>query len=102
MPEPNQRHMGAAELSAIGEELLGPIWQRSLAYLLGVNARTIQRCANGTAIMPAAIAARIVALRDVVRRLRNEAATDRARLAADRQIGVPSARQHRVIPCGDP
>jgi hypothetical protein len=48
--------------------------------LLGVNLRTIQRCANGSAIMPHAIAARIVALRDMVRRLRNEAATDRARL----------------------
>jgi len=88
MPEPNPHPMGAAELSAIGQEMLGPIWQRSLAMLLGVNARTIQRCANGSSIMPQAIAGRILALRDVVRRLRNEAATDRARLAAAREVDL--------------
>jgi len=82
VPEPNQRPMGATELSAIGEELLGPIWQRPLAHLLAIHLRTIQRCAAGTAIMPQAIAARIVALRDTVRQLRNAAATDRERLAA--------------------
>lgn len=92
MPESNQRPMGAAELAAIGDELLGPIWQRSLAYLLGINFRTIQRVANGSAIMPHAIAQRIIVLRDTVRRLRHDAATDRARLAAERAAAEPSAR----------
>ena len=96
MPEPNQRPMGATELSAIGEELLGPIWHRSLAMLLGVNLRTIQRCANGTAIMPQAIAARILVLRDLVRQLRNDAATDRARLAADRASELSPTDQRRL------
>ena len=92
MPEPTPRPMGATELTAIGKELLGPVWQQPLAMLLGCNLRTIQRTANGSAIMPQAIAARIVALRDIVRQLRNDAATDRARLAAERAAAEPSAR----------
>ena len=91
MPETIQRPMGAAELSAIGEELLGSIWQRSLATLLGINLRTIQRCANGSTIMPRDIAARIVTLRDVVRQLRDDAAAARTRRAADLRIGARPA-----------
>jgi len=82
--------MGAIELAAIGEELLGTIWQRPLVHLLAINHRTIQRCANGSAIMPQAIAARILTLRDTVRRLRNESANDRARLAAQRAAAEPN------------
>ena len=100
MSEPNPRPMGAAELSAIGQELLGPLWQLSLAMLLGVDPRTIQRCAAGSAIMPQAIAGRIVTLRDTVRQLRNAAATDRARLDAERATTTGTTKPAPIKPHG--
>jgi DNA-binding transcriptional regulator YdaS (Cro superfamily) len=67
------------DIRAAGEELLGERWQQPLAYMLGLNPRTVQRWANGQNAVPPGIAARIGDLLAIVRQVRSEAAADRER-----------------------
>lgn len=71
------------DIRAAGEELLGERWQATLAYVLGVSLRTVQRWANGQNAVPEPIAERIADLLATVRRCRTEAAAERARQERD-------------------
>jgi hypothetical protein len=67
------------DIRSAGEELLGERWQHPLAYMLGINLRTLQRWAAGQNAVPAGIAACIGVLLAIVRRCRADAAADRNR-----------------------
>ena len=77
------RTAAAFDIRAAGSELLGERWQPPLAYLLGVNVRTVQRWANGQNAVHEPIADRITELLAIVRRCRTDAAADRARRSID-------------------
>lgn len=85
---PNARALAQAQLDirSAGEELLGERWQRPLAYMLGLNHRTVQRWASKQDMPPHAIVARIGELLAIARQSRSDAAADRDRRAREAAI----------------
>jgi hypothetical protein len=66
------------DICATGEELFGPLWHAPLARLLNVNPRTVQRWASGQNDIPEAMTRSIADLLALVRRIRTDAAEQRA------------------------